>query len=120
MALGRGTAAGDADHDGDLDVLVVNSGTAAELLENGSAGGAWVGVAAPGSRRAVTTGAAGPARTRRLARDGSYASAGDPRTILPLPAGDAVALTLTDVAGKRRLYAPPGGHYLRFRERVLR
>ena len=36
-AIGRGLAAGDIDNDGDLDLLVTNNGTRAELLRNGSA-----------------------------------------------------------------------------------
>jgi hypothetical protein len=36
--IGRGLAAGDIDNDGDLDLLVTNNGTRAELLRNGSTG----------------------------------------------------------------------------------
>lgn len=100
--VSRGAAFGDVDNDGDTDVLVVDLAAPARLLINragdeGAPGkGAWVGI------RAVTRGRDGgalrdalgarvallrngkPARVLRVATDGSYASAGDPRVLFGL------------------------------------
>ncbi len=48
--VGRGTAVGDFDNDGFLDVAVSNSGGPFELLHNGGNGNAWIGVRLEGTR----------------------------------------------------------------------
>jgi hypothetical protein len=103
--VSRGAAFGDLDNDGDTDVLVVDLAAPARLLINraGEDGapkkGAWTGI------RALTSGRDGgalrdalgarvallrngePLRVLRVATDGSYASAGDPRVLFGLGEG---------------------------------
>ena len=44
----RGTAFGDYDNDGDIDMLVVNNDDRPSLLRNDTAGGRWITVALRG------------------------------------------------------------------------
>jgi hypothetical protein len=91
--VGRGAALGDLDDDGDTDVVVSNSNGPARLLVN-VAGSArhWIGLeVVEGSPTRAAIGAlvtverAGhPPSARRLATDGSYASARDPRALFGL------------------------------------
>ena len=95
----RGAAFGDIDDDGDVDVIVTNNDGPVRLLVNQVGNrGAWVGLrlvtGAPprdalGARVALRL-AAGAARWARVATDGSYASASDPRLLFALPPGDEV------------------------------
>ena len=95
-AVGRGSAVGDVDNDGDADLVRFDSNGPARLLDNqvGSARG-WVGLRlvtgtpprdALGARVVVTL-PGGELRTRRARADASYLSANDPRVLLGI--GDA-------------------------------
>jgi len=87
--VSRGAAFGDIDNDGDLDILVTNNNGPARLLLNESGGGNhWISIralTARGSRDAIgariaVTLKGGRTIWRRTHTDGSYLSAGDPRT----------------------------------------
>ena len=91
--VGRGAAFGDVDNDGDVDVLIVNSGGPAHLLINGIGNRShWLGLRLVGGDRArdmvgarvAVTRADGQTLWRRARADGSYASANDPRVLVGL------------------------------------
>ena len=84
--VSRGSARGDYDNDGDLDILVTNCNGPAQLLRNDlPAGRNWLSVRligartrdAVGARIAVTCG--GATQVREVRTSGSYASASDIR-----------------------------------------
>jgi hypothetical protein len=115
--VGRGLATGDVDDDGDVDVLVAgSSGPARLFLNRKGAEKPWVGLRLVGTKGerdmlgAIATATLDDGRelTRRVAADGSYASASDPRILLGL--GDASAVTRLRVRwpdGNVELFAPP-------------
>ncbi len=107
--VGRGVAFGDVDNDGDVDALVVNNNGPARLLENRSgAGRRWLGagfhgagaVRAVGARLAVRT-SAGESQVRRIATDGSYAAAGDPRVAFGLGSEPGPVTLRVELPGER-------------------
>ena len=109
--VGRGTAVGDVDNDGDVDVLVTNNNGPARLVLNESpraeAGlsvrlqgradnthglGARVGLMLPGAGVVW----------RRVHTDGSYLSSSDPRAHFVLPARAAAVTLIVDWPGGMR------------------
>ncbi|MEM6457719.1 MAG: CRTAC1 family protein, partial [Acidobacteriota bacterium] len=127
-AVGRGLAFGDVDNDGDVDFLRVDCGAPARLVRNRAADGApWLGVrlleASGRDALGATVALVDPARpdalrsgVRRIATDGSYASASDPRAVLVPRAGgpQAVRIVWPDGAVEvRRGLAPGQYHTLR-------
>ena len=100
--VSRGSARGDYDNDGDLDILVTNCNGPAQLLRNDlPAGRSWLSVRligapardAVGSRIAVTCG--GATQVREVRTSGSYASANDIRQHFGL--GDCRAVESLEV-----------------------
>lgn len=119
-AVGRGLAIGDVDNDGLRDVLVCNNHGAPRLLRNRTrVDGPWVGVRAVTGEPprdalgAVASLAGGAAQRQRVATDGSYLSAHDPRAVFALPAGAGEARVVVEWAdGARERFGPlAAGHY---------
>ena len=82
--VSRGTALGDVDNDGDLDLLVTNNRGAARLYRNDSASGHWLGISLAAADGSTTIGSqvqleGASCTVRHVAADGSYGSANDSR-----------------------------------------
>ncbi len=94
--VGRGSAFGDIDNDGDTDAIVANNnGTLRLLLNNVGNRKHWVGLRLLGKQRdmvgarvVVIRPGSLPTLSRRARADGSYASANDPRVLVGL--GDSM------------------------------
>jgi hypothetical protein len=105
--VGRGAAYGDYDGDGDLDVLVTNSGVDPEhgapwLLRNDGVSGAWLRVSTVGTRSnrdgigsVVTVTAGGVTRRQTVKTGGSYCSQSE--TTLTFGLGDVESVDSLDV-----------------------
>lgn len=100
VKVSRGSAVGDVDNDGDLDVLIVNSNETADYLRNDSAVGGWIVLtlvgrssnrSGVGARVEITVPTETGTRTiiREVAAGASYASTNDIR----IHAGLGVAST---------------------------
>lgn len=94
--VSRGAAFGDIDNDGRTDVVVVNTNSPVEVLVNRiDDHGHWIGLVPTIEGRAVSDVRAwrlladGQRSMRRSRRDGSYASASDPRIVFGLGDEDA-------------------------------
>lgn len=125
--VGRGLVVADLDDDGDPDLVVTNNGGPARLLRNETRGSeAWFGLRlleATGRRDALGAvatldRAAAPPLTRRVATDGSYLSARDPRLLFGLRGATAGAeLRVRWPSGRRESFdVPPLGRYSTLRE----
>lgn len=86
--VGRGTAFGDLDNDGDIDIVVTNNHGKVRLYRNDSTRVHWLGLdlkARDGSNNTATQVWREPFPERRhVHTDGSYASAHDPRIVFGL------------------------------------
>ena len=115
--VGRGTAFGDIDNDGDIDVLVANNNGPARLLLNQTAGTvpSLTVVLERGAGAAVTVHRAGaPPLRRRSHTDSSYLSASDPRVHFGLGLGAAIeSLSVTWPDGRIQRFAAPTERFVR-------
>lgn len=85
LEVSRGVAFGDLDNDGDVDLVTANNRGAARVYRN-RASATWLGVDLRGRHGETAIGAeawieSSPCPRRRVATDGSYASANDPRIV---------------------------------------
>ncbi len=99
MDIGRGTAAGDLDNDGDIDLVVTNNRGPVRVLRNTMDGAQpWLqlSLAAPGGNRFAFGARVGilregrPTLWRRVGSDGSYLSASDVRVHVGLGSASRV------------------------------
>jgi hypothetical protein len=126
LAVSRGVAVADLDDDGDPDLVVTRNEGPAQLLRNGHPGGkAWIGLRlldrsgrdALGARVTLEL-ADASALVRRVATDGSYLSAGDPRLLYGLSGrADPTGVTVAWPDGaEERFAAPPLRAYATLRQ----
>ncbi|HEX2254221.1 MAG TPA: CRTAC1 family protein [Thermoanaerobaculia bacterium] len=126
--VSRAAAFGDVDDDGDPDVLVANNAGPVRLLVNEAPrpAGGWLGVrlltGAPPrdalGAMATLLRRGAPPLTRRVAADGSYSAANDPRIVFGLGGGGEVTgLRVRWPDGTvQELAPPPSGRYSEIRQ----
>ena len=126
LEVGRGLAMGDVDNDGDPDLLIANNnGPARLLLAQAPADRPWIGLRPVDTKGRLAVGArialerkGAPTLWRRIARDGSYLSARDPRAHFGL--GEGAQLTRVLVIwpdGTQEHFDPPNpGRYQELRQ----
>jgi hypothetical protein len=120
--VGRGTAFGDYDNDGDTDLLVTNNGQPAALLRNENPRGShWIGVRCVGKQAnrsglgvRISLDAGGRRQIDETRAASSYLSSSDPRVVFGLGGADRVErVTLHWPDGTtQELQDPPVDRYL--------
>ena len=111
----RGTALGDLDNDGDIDMVATNNHGPARLYRNDTSGTSWLGVivdigTSPPIGAKVWIDQPGTA-SRRVRTDGSYASAHDPRVIFGLGTDEGTRrVTVRWPDGVERHFGPLAGN----------
>jgi hypothetical protein len=120
-AVSRGAAFGDIDNDGDTDILVVDADGPVRLLVNeGGNRSPWIGLRLTGrppgvqadrdliGARVEVKRKGAPSLWRRVASDGSYASASDPRVLVGLEeASEITAVRVLWPDGLAETFLPP-------------
>jgi hypothetical protein len=129
VKVGRGSAVGDIDNDGDLDVMITNNGQRGDYLRNegGNAAGSWIQLRLLGVRANRTAAGARvvlravdadlPDLVREVAAGSSYCSVGDPRLHVGLGAATAVDVEIRWPGGEvETIQALPAGRLYLVRE----